>query len=239
MPDLLRVDGQSNAQIAVLHYPARRARNVHIVAGHGYSSSKHNLDFLCAFLAGHGIDMWSLDFPGHKLGASGGELRGIDDCIDAMEAVTQHVITLAQSAPIYTMGHSMGAMTALFCASRDPRLAGAIAITTGYGRPSALASLERAGATDFRSGWVDGVTLPVLVAHADLYFERYLGGLAGRDALYIAGSRDAMVNAASVRELFDHAPQPKSFVTIDSDHTTAADNAKSTILAWLNERHAR
>ena len=239
MPDLLHVDAVTNAAIAVLHYPARRPRNVQIIAGHGYSSSKHNLDFLCAFLAGHGIDVWSFDFPGHKLGASGGLLRGIDDCIDAMEAVVAHARVAAPTMATYTMGHSMGAMTALFCAARNAELQGAIAITTGYGRPSAIAALQRAGASDFRSAWVNGVTLPDLVADAETYFQRHLPQLAGRDVLYIAGARDAMVSPKSVQELFERAPEPKTFVTIDSDHTTAAENAKSTILAWLHERHPR
>ena len=62
-------------------YEARRPRGVTIVAGHGYSSSKQNLDSLCAFLASHGFAVYSLDFPGHKLGASGGRLRSLDDLL--------------------------------------------------------------------------------------------------------------------------------------------------------------
>src|ERR1700743_2664056 len=87
--DLLRVPAVENG-VTVLRYHARRRRGVSIVAGHGYSSSKHNLDFLCAFLASHGFDVFSLDFPGHKLGASGGVLRGVDDCIASMSSVERH-----------------------------------------------------------------------------------------------------------------------------------------------------
>ena len=83
--ELHRIDAEQNP-VAVLRYRARRPRDVSIVVGHGYSSSKHNLDFLCSFLATHGFEIFSLDFPGHKLGASGGTLRGIHDCIDAMAA---------------------------------------------------------------------------------------------------------------------------------------------------------
>ena len=64
------------AQSALPRYGTRRAvpRGVSIVAGHGYSSSKHNFDFLCGFLASHGFGVYNFDFPGHKLGASGGAL---------------------------------------------------------------------------------------------------------------------------------------------------------------------
>ena len=81
--ELFRIAAPANP-VAVLWYEPRRPRGITLIAGHGYSSSKQNLDFLCSFLASHGFGVYSLDFPGHKLGASGGELRGVDDCIDAM-----------------------------------------------------------------------------------------------------------------------------------------------------------
>ena len=65
--ELLRVPAGSNT-VAVLAYEARRPRGVTLVVGHGYSSSKHNLDMLCAFLAGHGFTVYSLDFPGPQAG---------------------------------------------------------------------------------------------------------------------------------------------------------------------------
>ncbi len=156
--NLLHLPGKSN-DVAVLEYEPRRSRSVSIVTGHGYSSSKHNLDFLCGFLASHGFGVFSLDFPGHKLGASGGYLRGVDDLLAAMGTVVDHVRERSED-PIYLMGHSMGAMTAIFLAAKDQTIAGTIAITTGYGRPSAIDTLASKGATDFRSSYVSGVTLP-------------------------------------------------------------------------------
>jgi uncharacterized protein len=235
--DLLHISGRNNP-VAVLYYEPRRPRDISIVAGHGYSSSKHNLDFLCYFLAAHGFGVYSLDFPGHKLGASGGKLRGVEDCIDAMQAAVNRARE-APSANIYTMGHSMGAMTAIFTAALDERIRGTVAIATGYGRPTAVAELKKTGTTEFRSGYVDGVTLPELVAGIDAEYDRLLPRLAGRDALYLAASRDAMVNPRSVRELFERAPERKAFEIIESDHTYAAENARSAVLQWLNDRHPR
>ena len=57
--ELFRVDAGANS-VAVLGYEARRARDVTLVVGHGYSSSKQNLDMLCAFLASHGFSIYSL-----------------------------------------------------------------------------------------------------------------------------------------------------------------------------------
>jgi hypothetical protein len=46
-----------------------------------------------------------------------------------------------------------------------------------------------------------------------------------------------MVSPQSVRELYERAPQAKTFATIDSDHTYAAERARATVLEWLNQRH--
>ncbi|HTU70625.1 MAG TPA: alpha/beta fold hydrolase [Candidatus Baltobacteraceae bacterium] len=235
--DLIRVHAQHN-DVAVLTYEPRRPRNVSIVAGHGYSSSKHNLDLLCYFLSAQGFRVYNLDFPGHKLGASGGELRGIEDCVDAMNAVVARAREDADVS-LYTLGHSMGAMTALFVAAADSSIAGAVSIATGYGWSPAVSSLLAAASTDFRSSYVDGVELPVLFADAQAWYARLLPQLAGRPVLYIAAARDAMVSLSTVRELYDRAPEPKSFVTIESDHTYAGEHAKGEVLQWLNHRHPR
>ncbi len=233
--ELFRLQAERNP-LAVLWYEPRRPRGVTLVAGHGYSSSKQNLDFLCSFLASHGYGVYSLDFPGHKLGASGGELRGVEDCIDAMRRVV--VFSRGRGdGDVYTLGHSMGGMTAIFTAALDPEILGTVAIATGYGRPTSLEALRKVGATDFRASYVVGVTLPELVTNVDARFAQLLPRLAGRPALYVAAARDGMVSPRSVRELYEHAPEPKTFATIDSDHTYAAENAKATVLEWLRERH--
>ena len=233
--ELFRIEAQRNP-VSVLWYEPRRPRGISVIAGHGYSSSKQNLDFLCAFLASHGFGVYNLDFPGHKLGSSGGELRGVDDCIDAMFAALAFARERGDSVA-YTLGHSMGGMTAIFTAALDHNVIGTIAIATGYGRPTSLEALRKVGATDFRSSYVVGVTLPELVAGVDARYADLLPKLAGRPALYVAGSRDAMVSPKSVRELYERAPEPKWFATIESDHTYAAERARATVLEWLNERH--
>ena len=235
--ELFEIDAERNP-VALLYYEPRRPRGISIVAGHGYSSSKHNLDFLCGFLAAHGFGIYSLDFPGHKLGASGGELRGVDDCVDAMSAAVSFARERGDDAA-YTLGHSMGGMTAIFTAAQDAGVRGVVAIATGYGRPTSLATLRNAGVTDFRASYVTGVTLPELVEGVDERYARLLPRLQGRPSLYVAATRDAMVNERSVRELFERAPEPKWFATVDSDHTYAGERARATVLEWLDERNPR
>ncbi len=209
-----------------------------MVVGHGYSSSKHNLDPFCGFLSSHGFAVYSLDFPGHKLGASDGTLETPQDLVDVMEAVVQFAQGRGEG-DVLTAGHSMGAMTALLSAAQNRYIAGAISIATGYGRPTALAALRARGVTDLRSSYVDGLTLPQVVEDMDATLAAELPKLAGRPVLYIAAERDAMVSVGSVRELFDRAPQPKTFQIVPGDHTTAGDNTRSAALNWLSALYPR
>lgn len=236
--DLLERTTLRGAHVAVLDYEPRRPRGAGIVAGHGYSSSKHNLDALCSFLAAHGFHVASVDFPGHKLGASGGRLDHPDDLVDAMEAGVAH-LRETYGVPSYALGHSMGAIAALRTCAADASVAGAVSIATGVGRPLALAALARGGAVDLRSAYVEGLTLPQLVDATEPLVAPALARFAGRPSLFIAADRDAMVAAASARALFDLAYEPKTFVTIASDHTYAGENARAAVLAWLGERHPR
>jgi pimeloyl-ACP methyl ester carboxylesterase len=225
-------------KVAVLDYEPRRPRGVALAVGHGYSSSKHNLDVLCAFLASHGFNVLSVDFPGHKLGASGGRLSSIDDLTAAMDAAVRFARE-RYTPVVYTMGHSMGATTALRACAADDAVAGAISIATGWGRPRALTALSANVVVDLRAGYVDGLTLPELAAQTEPVLGAALARLAGRPCLYVAADRDAMVSRASADELFERAPEPKTFAVIASDHTYAGENARGTVLAWLNEFHPR
>lgn len=107
------------------------------------------------------------------------------------------------------------------------------------GRPQALDALSRGGVFDLRSGYVDGLTLPEVAAQWEPLLADALPRLAGRPSLFVAAERDGMVGRRSVEELFGRAPEPKTFATIDSDHTYAADHSRPAVLAWLNALHAR
>ncbi len=221
----------------MLEYEARRRRDVTLVVGHGYSSSKQNLDGLCSFLASHGFGIYSLDFPGHKLGASGGQLRNVQDLFDAMEAVVRFARERGAET-VYTMGHSMGATTTLCVAGRDQSIAGAISIATGYGRYTVLEEMAGRGVVDLRSSYVDGLSLQELAQEWQPQLDAALPALPPRPVLIVAAERDGMVSQASVRQLHERIAG-STFATVASDHTFAGDNSRSTVLQWLNAMHPR
>ncbi len=133
----------------------------------------------------------------------------------------------------------MGATTALCVAARDPLLAGAVSIATGYGRPTVLDALAARGVVDLRSSYVDGLTLQEIAHQWQPLLGEALASLAGRPVLFVAAERDAMVARSSVEELYERAAEPKTFVTVASDHTFAGDNSRTAVLQWLNAMHPR
>ena len=195
---------------------------------------------MCSFLASHGYGVYSLDFPGHKLGASGGELRGVDDCVDANDgAVAAFARERGDGGPICTFGHSMGGMTAIFTAALDPRdsrrRSRSRPDTDGRRRSNRC---RRIGASGFpfllRRG--RGSAAPGSGRRSALCASAPFGRTAG--ALRCGGS-DGMVSPSSVRELYDRAPEPKWLASVDSDHTYAGEHARAVVLEWLNARRPR
>ena len=114
-----------------------------------------------------------------------------------------------------------------------------VSIATGWGRPQALDAISKGGVVDLRSGYVDGLALPELAAQWEPMLADALPHLAGRPSLFICAERDGMVKRSSVEELFSRAPEPKTFVTVASDHTLAGENSRAAVLAWLNALHPR
>ena len=235
--DLLRVRAPKQA-IATLAYEARRPRGVTLVVGHGYSSSKQNLDLLCAFLASHGFAVYSLDFPGHKLGASGGRLEAAEDLIDAMAAVIAEARARGATT-LYALGHSMGATTALCAAGRDPTIDGTISIATGYGRPQALAALARGGVVDLRSSYVEGLALPELAQAWQPLLDTALAP-AGRSSHAIHRGR-ARRNGQSCQRRGVVWALPRAEVAGERGERSYLRRRQLAggRAGWLNERHPR
>lgn len=223
-------------RIATLSYEPQQAKGPTLVLGHGYSSSKHSLDFLASFVAQHGFRAVTFDFPGHKLGASGGHLASFAVCMQTMTAVVGHV-RARFGEEIYVGGHSLGAFTALRVCGGDARVAGCISIATGRDNLSSFERIKVRGPLAFRAPYVDGLTLPALLEEMTAEsLDAALERIAGRPLLVVAAAHDLIAPRSQVEAIYERAGDPKTLAVIESDHTSAADNARAPVLAWLRRR---
>ncbi|HVA38795.1 MAG TPA: alpha/beta fold hydrolase [Candidatus Dormibacteraeota bacterium] len=224
------------SHVATLLYEPPAPKGVTVVLAHGYSSSKQNLDLLAAFVAQHGFRIVTFDFPGHKLGATGGRLASFDTCLETMSRVVDHVRERFEG-PVYVGGHSLGAATALRVCGADPTLAGCISIATGRDIARGLEQLKARGPLAFRATYVDGISLPELLEQMTVEsLDAALDAIAGRPLLVVAAAHDLIAARSQVESLFERAADPKTLAVIESDHTFAASNSKAAVLAWLRAR---
>ncbi len=240
-------EGRTRACCAVARRHGRRARlrprrprGVAIAVGHGYSSSKHNLDLLCAFLASHGFHVVERRFSRpqarreRRRAAFGRRSRS------TTLGAARRLSARAYTRLVYAMGHSMGATTALARRGRIPRSPGpSPSRPATAGRPRSTRS-SRGGIVDLRSGLRRRVGAAGARRRRRTPRPRRRVAAPGRPAGVVRRRRARRDGDARERRgLFARAPEPKSFASSSSDHTYAGENARAAVLAWLNERHPR
>jgi len=203
-----------------------------VVLCHGYSAGKHNVDLLAYHLAAQGYIALAFDFLGHKLGASSRPLAHADDLVaNALDA-----IAFARAHPLVRRivigGHSMGAATAIGAALQDRAVEGVIAISTARHRERKLEGDGLVSGLLNRRAYVDGVG-PVEISAAMDAFTAQIGELSPRPILFVAGSKDALVAPSAVRQLYDEARDPKTYESIEANHTDCAERARFVVTRWL------
>ncbi len=196
-------------------------------SAHGYSSSKHNFDALCGFAASHGFHVISIDFPGHKLGASGGRLESVDDLTDALAAAVRY-LRETYAVPVYTMGHSMGAATALRTCAADPVARRCDIDRDGLGAPDRAGRIGGARCRRFAvvvRRWADAAR----GRRGDRTGARLRIGRAGGTPGAVRRGRARRHGLAieRTRTLPSARPNRRRSRLIASDHTSAGENARA------------
>lgn len=93
---------------------------------HGINGSPEDMEELGASLEGAGFAARVLLLPGHGTSVRDFALHGWDEWKAAVERAADDA--LAQGAPTFLLGHSLGAALSLAVASERPRLAGVVAM---------------------------------------------------------------------------------------------------------------
>ncbi len=238
--DVLKIPS-GGVELAALRYrPEPLTRGTLIVYAHGFTSAKHSMDGLAAYLAGHGYEGLSFDFVGHKLGGSGGEMREPADAVRNLSDVVDWVRNSVDCRQIVIVGHSLGGLCALCVAALEremhgpaqPPLAG-IACLCVTDRPgSAFAGPIGGAIARQRADYVAGTEAMDFLQRVEGLSEaaRHLDGLP---ALFLAGTRDIIAPPEHVRALAARAGAGATVVEVGSSHVDAPARSRAALLDWL------
>lgn len=93
-----------------------------VIISHGFGSSKESPTALAMAeaLTSRGIGAFAYDFPGHGESPVGGEMLRIENCLDDLAAVEEHVSRLAPEAEIMYFSSSFGAYINLIYLAKRP-----------------------------------------------------------------------------------------------------------------------
>jgi pimeloyl-ACP methyl ester carboxylesterase len=224
----------------LLYHPERTPHATGIVLAHGFTSGKYSLDGLASYLAVHGYTCLTYDCVGHKLGASGGEMRHANQAVENLTDGLAWMRALGTMARIVLIGHSMGGIAAVAAAARDirarppgrPPLGGIVSLCAGANPSRAFRAGLGQKMLQQREDYFVGAPALRIVSELDSIAAEgsHLGGLP---ALFIAARHDILIALGDVEELARRAGPSAVFASVESSHLEAPDRSRGRILEWL------
>ena len=244
--EAVRIPSEGVELAALRYVPASVAHPTALLFAHGFTSGKYSLDLLASYLAGRGYEGLTFDFIGHKLGATGGEMRHTDQAVANVRDALAWLRQNSHAEQIVLIGHSMGAAAMLAVAaqesqsppsSKGARLAGIVCLCMGL-EPSRgfTGAIGRAMLTQ-RSDYVAGapaIQLLIELEHLVLAADK-VGNLP---ALFIAARQDVLISPERVEGLAALVGPSASVVLIESSHLEAPDRARAPISLWLEQQES-
>lgn len=223
-----------SAHLAGLVYvPPLVKRPCCVVLAHGFTASKESMDLLAGYLCGRGYGCVTFDFRGHKLGGSTGELTGVHDAMEDMQAASAYAMARFHSTRCALVGHSMGGMVALSLAGRIPSVAGVAAIAIGTHPSRGFATVIGQAMHVQRAGYVAGIEPKRLLEQLD-GLGPTVAALYGRPSLFVIARSDVLVAPDTVRELAALAGPDAQVVEVAASHLDAPQRCRGAVAAWLD-----
>ena len=231
--------------LAALRYvPVTVAHPTALLFAHGFTSGKHSLDLLASYLAGKGYEGLTFDFVGHKMGATGGEMRHIRQAVENLQAALDWLRRNLRAEQIVLVGHSMGAAASLAVAAHEQqhppsanlaRLVGVVSICMGL-EPSKgfMGAIGRAMLAQ-RSDYVAGSPAVQLLTEIEglVPFAQHIGDLP---MLFIAARQDVLIPVERVEGLAQLAGPSAQVAVIDASHLEGPDRSRAVISQWLEQQ---
>lgn len=229
--DIQRIT-QTNAQFAInslVYTPdAEKDRHLTIIMGHGFSVSKHHLDGLAAYLCYFGYEVINVDFPGHKMGASRGDLEHPVQLAETLELARR----CTEREEVVLLGHSMGAAAAIRAAAEMEGIRGLIAL--GMGKNPVARFDDRMVSSTFEWGerYVENVSGKAFLTRIKEELLPYMSDVTV-PALVIGGTEDMIIPVREVNELAQMARGPTTVKQVACSHSDLPEYSKKIIRKWL------
>lgn len=237
--DSVRIPGDPVPLAALRYVPEQPPRPQRLIYTHGFTSGKYSFDGLASYLAAKRYVGLTFDCVGHKLGATGGEMRHIVQAAENLRDALAWERAQTPESDIILIGHSMGAAATLQVAAWEQenpnlvgRLAGIVCLCMGTNPSQAFSGPLGKTMLAQRQDYVMGAPAPELLSQLDAMAltVRAIGTLP---ALFVAAKQDVLLPVERVEALAALAGAHADFRVIESSHLEAPDRSRGTILQWL------
>jgi pimeloyl-ACP methyl ester carboxylesterase len=230
-----------------------------VILAHGINGNRSDMLARAAILVRHHYNALLLDLRDH--GESGGNYTGPGfvesrDILGALKFLKDR----GQAGPFAAMGHSYGAVAALYAAAQSPDISAVIADSAFISfedmvnRATILLSedpersfWERLGLRLAGFRWVEWAVKPIYYLRTGIWLTAQdtdtltpISQIGARPILFISGERDKICPPHNARLMFDAArsPEKQLLVVPNAEHDTTFESAphlyESTVIGFLD-----
>lgn len=195
------------------------------------------MDGLASYLAAHGYVGLTYDCIGHKLGATGGEIRHMRQAVGNLRDAVLWLRNSRSVENIVLVGHSMGGVlvTSLGCEAAQGgalRIAGIVSLAAGANPSSHFTGVVGKTMLEQRSDYISGASAVKLIGDLDEIVS-CVRGLGEIPSLFVAARNDVLVPVSQVEALARRAGPSAALRVVDSSHLDAPDRSRGVVLEWL------
>lgn len=231
-----------------------------IILAHGIDGNRSNMLPRAAFLVHDGYNVLDVDLRDH--GGSGGNYAspGYLESRDILGAIS-YLRRNGQMGPLVAMGHSYGAVAALWAATKSPDISAVVADSAYLSLDSMIKHATLVLSEDPQMGFwvrmglhlaqipdVDRIVLPMFYLRTGVWVNlaetntiSAIREIGPRPILFISGQLDPITSPEGTRRMYEAAISPKKMFLIvpradhDSTYRTAPDLYRTTVLRFLKE----
>ena len=240
--------------------PAQGVARGTVILAHGIEGNRSDMLPRASFLVRDHYNTLLVDLRGH--GESGGNYAGPGylEAFDILAAVS-YLTSGGGRTPIVALGHSYGAVAALYAAARSPEIAAVIAgsafisfadmrsrATTLLANDPEMSFFARLGLRVADSRAAELAVLPIFYLRTGVWVDsrkanalEAIPRIGRRPILFIAGERDEICPPENARRMYDVALSPDRSLLIvpaathDSPYASAPQLYESVVVQFLEK----